>query len=176
MRVECCTDFNVSDLSLICRGVEFAIEASLTLAEYLDWAHQPRIPSRTSTRRRADRALAAYINPSTGKHILVKWKDHAVPTWRVDDGSIKHKLLCADLTTDVTDDSHEFQVAIGPEAYAMCGGILHPLLCCRKCTESDDRQLGLDYRLYVDASRRGNVSGLLSLLLYSLNFFSSLRA
>ncbi|VDB96859.1 unnamed protein product [Peniophora sp. CBMAI 1063] len=107
---------------------------------------------------RIDRILAGRVETSGSRSLLIQWEGHIAPSWTEDTGAIEHSLSFANLSCDLPDDGPEFQKAIGPEAYTMCGGVFHPLECCNdeECLGIIANENTLDYRVFVDAFKRGN--------------------
>lgn len=141
-----------------CREVQIADKRALSLHGYLDLASAEHAPGSSGSTLLPERVLAAYVDKDNNKQLLVKWNGHRVPTWRQDNGTITHALTCEVLAPIAPDDAPDSLLTMGPEAYRMMGGFLSPLQCCALCVANEKKHEGLDYRLYVDASLRGNVS------------------
>lgn len=167
----------------LCRAIEIQDQSALGLSAYIntvlghphpsdeeDYA-QPDSPSvepmevdeletpdseAQGSSGKVDRVLAAHLVDGH-RHLLIAWEGHKVPTWIPDNGTVKHKYTCAELL-ERPDDDEEFQKPVSPMNYALLMGELRPLLCCEQCTQDPDHKDGLDYRVYIDASRLGNVS------------------
>lgn len=105
---------------------------------------------------RVDNVLAAHtVNGK--RYILIDWEGHKGPTWQLDEGRVAHSYTCENLR-EYKDEDPECQRDIGPEAYTLYAGSLHNFDCCCGCRDPTKHKDGWDLRLYVDASRRGNVS------------------
>lgn len=146
------------------RSLEIASKHSLGFAAYLDpslW-HADEDGNTTTDkmsdtvdlgRYTVERVLAAHV-VNGQKYLLICWEGHTVPTWAKDDGDLIHELTCESIL-DLQDDTEEFQKHIGPEAYGMSSGRLNSRYCCAGCAQ--EGRDGFDYRVYIDASVKGNV-------------------
>lgn len=89
-------------------------------------------------------------------HVLVSWEGHRMLSW-IPASDTEQSI--EDVPQDLVDDADltaQPRVA-APEFYTMYTGNLQPLYCCTDCTKYKD---AFDYRVYVDASRVGNVRSL----------------
>lgn len=154
--------------SSLFRAVEIGQKRSLGLSAYINTVlGRPRVPlhdsfcptspvDATNGERHLNGVLAAHV-VSNHKHLLIDWVGHKAPTWIPDSGEVKHSYECTELK-ESKDDSPEFSRVIGPESYMLYVGDLRPFKCCEDCRTDRAHKDGWDYRLYVDASRVGNVS------------------
>ena len=88
-------------------------------------------------------------------HLLALWEGHSIPTWVPADGIRDNPYTLKDLDPGKTEE--ELQYEIGPSAFTMYCGDVPALRPCAISAADENHIDGSDDRLYVDASKFGNV-------------------